>query len=125
MSEVLAAGGAARDDAANERYYLASQWQLIRRKFARHKLAKAGLVVLAVLYVVSMFAEFFATQGHCQARYRPHLRAAAAHPLRQGTGFFAASVRLPATPGDGPGEVPQGVSPGNRAAESPAPVHPR
>ena len=62
MSEVLAAGGAARDDAANERYYLASQWQLIRRKFARHKLAKAGLVVLAVLYVVSMFAEFFATQ---------------------------------------------------------------
>ena len=62
MSEVLAAGGAARDETANERYYLASQWQLIRRKFARHKLAKAGLVVLAVLYVVSMFAEFFATQ---------------------------------------------------------------
>ncbi len=62
MSEVLAAGGAARDETANESYYLASQWQLIRRKFARHKLAKAGLAVLAVLYVVSMFAEFFATQ---------------------------------------------------------------
>ena len=62
MSEVLPTGVAARDDAANESYYVASQWQLIRRKFARHKLAKAGLVVLAALYFVSIFAEFFATQ---------------------------------------------------------------
>ena len=62
MSEVLRAGVVARDETANESYYLASQWQLIRRKFARHKLAQAGLVVLAVLYFVSIFAEFFATQ---------------------------------------------------------------
>ena len=34
----------------------------MRRKFVRHKLAIAGLVVLGVLYFVAVFAEFFATQ---------------------------------------------------------------
>ena len=46
-----------RDD---ESYYLSSQWQLMWRKFKRHRLATAGLAVLAVLYVSAAFAEFFA-----------------------------------------------------------------
>jgi len=37
-----------------------SQWQLIRRRFARHKLAVASLYVLSLLYVMAIFAEFFA-----------------------------------------------------------------
>ena len=37
-----------------------SQWQLIRLRFARHKLAVGGLFLLAVLYTVALFAEFFA-----------------------------------------------------------------
>ncbi|MBN1342518.1 MAG: ABC transporter permease [Phycisphaerae bacterium] len=37
-----------------------SQWQLIRLGFARHKLAVVGLFVLAVLYTLAVFAEFFA-----------------------------------------------------------------
>jgi len=37
-----------------------SQWQLIRRRFVRHRLAVASLFMLAVLYVVAVFAEFFA-----------------------------------------------------------------
>jgi len=37
-----------------------SQWQLIRLRFARHKLAVAGLFVLAMLYFLAALAEFFA-----------------------------------------------------------------
>lgn len=37
-----------------------SQWQLIRRSFAKHKLAVASLHVLALLYLLVIFAEFFA-----------------------------------------------------------------
>ncbi len=36
-----------------------SQWALIRRRFARHKLAVAGLFVLAVMYTLAAFAGFF------------------------------------------------------------------
>ncbi len=36
-----------------------SQWALIRRRFAHHKLAVASLYLLAVLYVIAVGAEFF------------------------------------------------------------------
>ena len=45
---------------AAERYELASQWQLVRRNFLRHRAALAGLVVLALFYLVALFAEFVA-----------------------------------------------------------------
>ncbi|QDP98822.1 ABC transporter permease [Microlunatus elymi] len=38
----------------------ASQWQLIWRKFRRHKLAKIGLVAVLFIYAVAIFAEFLA-----------------------------------------------------------------
>ena len=37
-----------------------SQWRLMGIRFARHKLALAGLFVLAVFYLVAIFAEFIA-----------------------------------------------------------------
>jgi peptide/nickel transport system permease protein len=37
-----------------------SPWQLIRRRFLRHRLAVASLYLLAVLYGLAVFAEFFA-----------------------------------------------------------------
>lgn len=37
-----------------------SQWQLIGRRFRRHRLAVFSLFVLVVLYFVALFAEFFA-----------------------------------------------------------------
>jgi len=37
-----------------------SQWQLIRRQFAKHKLAVAALNVLVLLYLIAVFAEFVA-----------------------------------------------------------------
>ncbi|MGC9522991.1 MAG: ABC transporter permease [Anaerolineae bacterium] len=42
---------------AEERYYLASQWQLMWRKFRRHKLAIVGSLILAVLYSAAIFAD--------------------------------------------------------------------
>jgi len=46
---------------AEEKYYLASQWQLMWRKFVKHKLAIFGGAVLAIFYIVAIFCEFFST----------------------------------------------------------------
>ena len=55
-----AAGGAAGDD-RQEQYFIASQWQLMWRKFRRHHLAVLGMTILGVFYFVAViFAEFFA-----------------------------------------------------------------
>lgn len=43
-----------------ESYYLASQWQLMGRKLAKHKLARVSLVILGLLYFVALFGDFFA-----------------------------------------------------------------
>jgi len=37
-----------------------SQWQLIRRRFARHRVAVVSLYLLVLLYLGALFAEFFA-----------------------------------------------------------------
>ena len=44
---------------AEERYYVASQWQLMWRKFKKHKLALFGGSILIIFYVVALFSEFF------------------------------------------------------------------
>ena len=56
---VKAARGEARQE-LQEQYFLASQWQLMWRKLRRHRLALAGATMLALLYLVAIFAEFFA-----------------------------------------------------------------
>ncbi len=48
------------DGSAGERYYTASQWELMARKFRRNKLAIAGGLVIAALYVVALFCEVLA-----------------------------------------------------------------
>jgi peptide/nickel transport system permease protein len=45
---------------AEERYYLASQWQLMWQKFRRHKLAIVGGIILLILYLMAIFADFLA-----------------------------------------------------------------
>jgi peptide/nickel transport system permease protein len=45
---------------AEERYYLASQWQMMWRKFRRHKLAIVGSAVLLALYLSAILADFLA-----------------------------------------------------------------
>ena len=41
--------------AVDESYYLASQWQLMWRKFRKHRLAVGGGTVLALCYLVALF----------------------------------------------------------------------
>ncbi len=43
---------------AEEKYYLASQWQLMWQKFRRHKLAIIGGGLMLTLYVIAIFADF-------------------------------------------------------------------
>jgi peptide/nickel transport system permease protein len=46
------------DLTAEEKYYLASQWQLMWFKFRRHRLAIIGGSILAILYLMAIFADF-------------------------------------------------------------------
>jgi len=43
-----------------ERIFVASQWQLIRWRFQRHRLAVVSLIILVVFYLVAIFAGFVA-----------------------------------------------------------------
>ena len=45
-----------------ESIYMETQWQLMWRKFKKHKLAMLGMMILIILYTVGIFSEFFATQ---------------------------------------------------------------
>ena len=42
----------------DEAFYRAGQWQLVWWKFRRHKLAQMAMVVLAIFYLIAVFAEF-------------------------------------------------------------------
>ncbi len=48
---------------AEERYYLASQWQLMWRKFRKHRLAVVAALVLALFYIVAASYEFWQPHG--------------------------------------------------------------
>nr|WP_325197049.1 ABC transporter permease [uncultured Oscillibacter sp.] len=46
-----------------EKFYTASQWQLMGYKLVHHRLAMASLVLLLLFYLSALFAPFLATQG--------------------------------------------------------------
>ena len=58
MSTVEAVEQSTRETAAAERYYLASQWQLVWWKFRKHKMALVAGIVLAIMYFIAAFCEF-------------------------------------------------------------------
>jgi len=41
-----------------ERIFTASEWQLIRWRFLKHKLAVVSLIIIVILYICAIFAEF-------------------------------------------------------------------
>ena len=84
-----AARGTARAE-LQEQYFLASQWELMWRKLRRHRLALAGATVLALLYLVAIFAEFFAPHDIFQ-RHNDYINA----PPQLVRVFDEGSVRLP------------------------------
>lgn len=60
----------------DEDYYLASQWQLMWRKFRRHRLAMPSLAVILFLYSLAIFPEFFAINDY----HKRHVSYAKAPP---------------------------------------------
>ena len=64
-----------REISKEEEFYLASQWQLMWRKFKKHKLAMLGGTILAIFYLVAIFSEFFSTEDiyiqHLEYIYAP------------------------------------------------------
>jgi peptide/nickel transport system permease protein len=52
--------GAVLQPKQEEAIFVASQWQLMKWKFQKHKMAIAGMIVLIVFYVMAIFCEFFA-----------------------------------------------------------------
>ena len=63
---------------AQERFYRASQWQLMWWRFRRHRVALASGVLLLVFYVTILFCEFLAPYGldsrHTDFIYAPPQR---------------------------------------------------
>ncbi len=62
------------DEAATEKYYAASQSQLMWRKFRKHKVAIFSGIVLLLLYICAIFADFIApypVNGRTNFRYAP------------------------------------------------------
>jgi len=59
-TDVLVKGIAQRKLSDRERFYMASQWQLMWRKFRRHRLAILGGSVLLLLYLAAIFCGFMA-----------------------------------------------------------------
>jgi peptide/nickel transport system permease protein len=51
---------AKKDASKDENFYRAGQWQLVWWKFRRHKLAQFAMIVLAIFYLVAVFAEVVA-----------------------------------------------------------------
>jgi len=52
---------------SEEQYYTANQWQLIWRKFRKHRLANIGATIIFLFYFITLFCEFLAP-------YNPHQR---------------------------------------------------
>jgi peptide/nickel transport system permease protein len=48
------------DNGAEEQIHVASQWQLMRWRFQRHKVAVLGAIVLVLAYTAALFCEFCA-----------------------------------------------------------------
>jgi len=56
---------------AEEKFYVASQWQLMWRKFRKHKLAILGGTIVVILYVIAIFCGFFSSYD-IYRRYPDH-----------------------------------------------------
>ena len=71
---------------AAERIAMAPQWQLMWWKFRRHRLALISLVVIIILYIVALFAGFFAPKSADPANLQT--------PSDRGKQVFAVRLRL-------------------------------
>jgi len=63
-----------KEEQKREEYYVASQWQLMWRKFRKHQLAMTAVPVLGFLYFLAIFCEFISPYGPL-TRYSKYLNA--------------------------------------------------
>ena len=56
-------GGRSAEEKRTDKYYYASQWSLMLRKFRKHKLAMASTFLLLIFYLTAIFGNFIAPQG--------------------------------------------------------------
>jgi len=54
------------EEVVEQELAVASQWQLMWRSFKKHRLAMASAAVIALMYLVVLFADFFAPYGPVQ-----------------------------------------------------------
>ena len=54
------------EESKAQQYYLATQWQLMWRKFRKHKLAIVGAVILFIMYFIAIFCGFLSPHGPFQ-----------------------------------------------------------
>ena len=66
VPRVTDAERAASLDERDDREFYASQWQLMRRRFFRHKVALGAMIVLAVLYLAALFSPFLSPHDPVQ-----------------------------------------------------------
>ena len=60
MTDFSSLSEPSEDPPDQRRVAVASQWRLMWWRFRRHKLAMAGLIVITLLYLMALFAEFLA-----------------------------------------------------------------
>lgn len=70
---------------AEEKLYVASQWQLMWLKFRRHRLAMVGTVTVGVMYIVAIFNGFFAPYDSQERLSYPHAPYHGIHFFDEGT----------------------------------------
>lgn len=65
MENVKTAPAEARtkEQKKQDKYYYASQWSLMLRKFRKHKLAMTSTILLLIFYIIAIFGNFVAPQG--------------------------------------------------------------
>ncbi len=63
MRTTFAVKTQAKEQKKQDKYYYASQWSLMMRKFRKHKLAMASTIMLIFFYIVAIFGGFVAPQG--------------------------------------------------------------
>lgn len=52
-----------KEQRKQDKYYYASQWSLMMRKFRKHKLAMASTILLLIFYLTAIFGNFIAPRG--------------------------------------------------------------
>jgi peptide/nickel transport system permease protein len=81
---------------ADEAYFVAGQWQLFWLSFVKHKAAVVSLVVVVLLYLVALFAEFIApldpNAANARFTYAPPQRIALFSTDAAGTSRFGLNV---------------------------------